>query len=44
VILNYIIIVVVVVVVVVVVTFVQGMYNYIPETNHVSMVHVVAIL
>jgi hypothetical protein len=35
---------VVVVVVVVVVTFVHGIYNYIPETNHVSRVYCVAAI
>jgi flagellar basal body-associated protein FliL len=34
-----IIIIVVVVVVVVVATFMQGIYNYIPETNHASRVY-----
>jgi hypothetical protein len=37
-----IIIIVVVVVVIPVITFMQGMYNYTPETKHVSMVYCVA--
>ena len=30
---------IVIIIIVIIVTFRQGIYNYIPETNHVSSVH-----
>ena len=33
---------IIIVVVIFVITFIQGIYNYIPETNHVSRVYSVA--
>ena len=42
---NYFIIIIIIIIIcycfVVVVTFIQSMYNYLPETNHVSVVHIV---
>ena len=42
--LNYIqiIIIIIIVIIILVITFIQGIYNYIPETNHVSRVYSVA--
>jgi hypothetical protein len=37
-----IVIIVVVVIIVIVITFMQGIYNYIPETHHVPTVYSVA--
>ena len=34
----------VIVIIILVITFMQGMYNYIPETNHVSWVYSVAVI
>ena len=33
---------VVIIIITPVITFMHGIYNYIPETNHVSTVHIVA--
>jgi ABC-type nitrate/sulfonate/bicarbonate transport system permease component len=37
-----IIIIIIIIIIVCVITFMQGIYNYIPETNHVSSVYSVA--
>jgi len=31
-----------IIIIIIIITFMHGMYNYIPETNHVSRVHSVA--
>ena len=38
------IIVIIIIVVIIIITFMHGINNYIPETNHVSMVHSVAAI
>jgi len=39
-----IIIIIIIIIVILVITFMQGMYNYTPATNHVSTVYSVAAL
>jgi hypothetical protein len=29
---------IIIIIIIIIITFMQGIYNYIPETNHVSMV------
>jgi len=36
---NIIIIIIIIIIIVLVITIIEGIYNYIPETNHVSTVH-----
>jgi hypothetical protein len=31
-----------IIIIIILITFMQGIYNYIPETNHVSRVYIVA--
>jgi len=38
----FIVVVIVIIIIIFVITFIQGIYNYIPETNHVSRVYCVA--
>ena len=38
----FVVVVVVVIITIFVITFIQGIYNHIPETNHVSRVYCVA--
>jgi hypothetical protein len=33
---------IIIIIIIIIITFMQGMYNYIPKTNHVSWVHSVA--
>jgi hypothetical protein len=42
--LHAVIVIVVVVVIILIITFTQDIYNYIPETNHVSRVQSIAIV
>ena len=37
-----IIVIIIIIIIILVITFMQGIYNYIPETNHVSRVYSVA--
>ena len=37
-----IVVVIIIIIIILVITFVRGIYNYIPETNHVYTVHSVA--
>jgi hypothetical protein len=39
---HFIVIIITIIIIILVITFMQGIYNYIPETNHVSRVHGVA--
>ena len=41
---DCVIIIVIIIIIILVITFMQGIYNYIPETNHVSKVNSVAAL
>jgi hypothetical protein len=34
----------IIIIIILVITFLQGIYNYIPETNHVSKVYSVAVV
>jgi len=38
----FIIIIIIIIIIILVITFMHGIYNYIPETNHVSRVYSVA--
>jgi len=37
-----IVVIIIIIIIILVITFMQGIYNYIPETNHVFRVHSVA--
>ena len=39
---NRYIIIIIIIIIIIAMTYMQGIYNYIPETNHVSRVHNVA--
>ena len=39
---SLIIIIIIITITIIIITFMQGIYNYIPETNHVSSAHSVA--
>ena len=39
---SLIIIIIIIIIIILVITFVQCIYNYIPETNHVPRVHTIA--
>ena len=41
-IMTFIVIITIIIIIIVVITFMQGIYNYIPERNHVSRVYSVA--
>ena len=39
-----IIVIIIIIIIILVITFMQGTYNYIPETNHVSEVRIFAVV